>query len=225
MTLVSAVEGHTLWAEQYDRELNPLLALERRILGDLLQPILSRRFIDVGCGTGRWMEYLRDRGGYTFGADACEAMVRVAEQKSALTGRCVLSDAASLPFRDEVADTTICSFAAGYFPDLRQALRELARVTHRNGRVIISDLHPKAIAVGWARSFKVADTRYELNHFHYKEIDFLRAAELADLKIEKLLDGSFDEPERPIFERAGKATSFEAVTRIPAVWICAWTRL
>jgi ubiquinone/menaquinone biosynthesis C-methylase UbiE len=221
---VSAMEGHTIWAHLYDAEINPLLALDTRVASKFMGPVPFMRFVDVACGTGRWMCYLCDRGGNVFGGDACEAMLTVAKQKRGLRDRCVLAEAACLPFIEGFADVTICSFAAGYLPDLTVAARELARVTRRGGRVIVSDLHPFAIAAGWTRSFRTGSSVYEIEHFKYSDEQFRSAGERAGLSLEHQLDVSFGEPERALFKRAGKEDLFYEISKVPAVWIGVWQK-
>ena len=224
MTRVSAIEGHTVWARGYDEEINPLLALETRAAAQFLDPVPFRCFVDVACGTGRWMRYLHANGGIAFGSDVCEAMLRVAERKPGLRGKCVLAEATLLPFTSGFADLSLCSFAAGYFPDLALAAREIARVTRRRGRVVITDLHPIALAAGWKRSFRVGATAYEIEHFKRSDEQFRSAGEHAGLELEEQLDVCFGEPERALFKKAGKEDIFYEVSKIPAVWIGVWRK-
>ena len=48
--------GFDLWAEVYDDQPNPLIALEERVLSQLLPPLRGRDVLDAGCGTGRWLD-------------------------------------------------------------------------------------------------------------------------------------------------------------------------
>ena len=224
MMRVPVVEGHAIWARRYDEDINPLLALETRVASHFLDPVPFRRFVDVACGTGRWMHYLHVNGGIPFGGDVCEAMLRVAERKPGLHGKCVLAQATLLPFTTGFADLTLCSFAAGYFPDLAGAAREIARITRRCGRVVITDLHPLALAAGWKRSFRVGAAAYEIEHFNPSDKQFRSAGEHAGLELEEQLDVCFGEPERALFKKAGKEDLFYEVSKIPAVWIGVWTK-
>ena len=80
---VSAAEGYKLWAPAYDRDPNPLLALEERQLTPLLPDLKQKAVIDVACGTGRWLEKLMDRGARSgFGVDLSRAMLAVARTKT-----------------------------------------------------------------------------------------------------------------------------------------------
>ncbi len=222
---VAALEGHTLWASTYDAGLNPILALERRMLADLLTPVEGECFVDVACGTGRWMTYLHQYGATVLGADASPEMLSKACSKRTIKGRVVLADAASLPFRDRVAGVTLCSFAAAYFPSLKAAMAEMARVTRPGGRVVLSDLHPATVAAGWTRSFRLDGLVYEIEHLNPSLDDFHTAARQANLQLHMQLDAPFGDSERLIFRAAGKAHVFPDVSRVPAVWIGIWTKI
>src|SRR5579884_2692276 len=88
--LVSASEGYGLWAASYDDGRSPLLALEQRCLEPLLPAIGGQEILDVGCGTGRWLERLLQLGGTrVFGADFSGEMLRYAAHKPQLANRLV----------------------------------------------------------------------------------------------------------------------------------------
>src|SRR5438093_9518271 len=57
---VLSEEGYELWAPAYDRDPNHLLALEERTLKPLLPDLTGQQVLDLGCGTGRWLELLLD---------------------------------------------------------------------------------------------------------------------------------------------------------------------
>jgi ubiquinone/menaquinone biosynthesis C-methylase UbiE len=221
---VSPLEGHRLWAPTYDQALNPVVALEGRLLSDQLCPIEGKRFIDVACGTGRWMTHLHQHGASVFGADASAEMLLQAHGKRVPCGRLVQADAESLPFRDRAADVTLCSFSAAYFSSLKAAVAEMARITASGGRVVLSDLHPSGIAAGWTRSFRIRGSVYEMEHGNPSLDEFRAAGRDANLQLQVQFEASFGAPERLIFRAAGKAHIFSDLERIPAVWIGIWKK-
>ncbi len=212
--VVSPIQGHRVWARSYDRGPNPLLALEQRVL----PPIHGSRVVDVGCGTGRWTARLG-----AIGVDLCEEMLCVGARKPDLRGRLLLAGAASLPLRSACSDVTLCSFVIGYIEDLAAAMAEMARITRPGGQVVISELHPAALAAGWTRSFRAVDgVVYKMDHRADAIETALWSARRCGLRLTYERAACFGEPERSIFEAAGKP--FDTVALTPAVWVGAWTR-
>lgn len=220
MILVAPMRGYALWAATYDGAPNPLVALERRVLKDLLPDTRGKRVIDVACGTGYWTRTLHQAGAIIFGFDNCPAMIEHANG-----GSFFLADAAAAAVRSETADVTLCSMAASYFTDLTKAMSEMARITRPRGRIIVSDMHPEAMAAGWKRSFRAAQQVYEIEHRQWSEDAFRAAARAAGLAPHAHFDEAFAEPERALFAAAGREHLFENVRRIPAIRITIWKRL
>ena len=221
---VSASQGHTLWAPFYDATPNPVLALEARILRGVLPPLAPRLFVDVACGTGRWMAYLRERDARVIGLDLCAEMLAQAAVKPGLRGRLAIAEAAQLPLENEVADVALCSFAAGYISQLGKVVAEMARITKCGGRVILTDLHPEAVAAGWTRSFRIACEVYDMEHFARPLEDIRSAGQDAGLCLHIQIESGLGDPERLIFRMAGKEHLFEEAARVPAVWACIWNK-
>lgn len=219
--VVTAAEGYRLWSAAYDETPNPLLALEMRILRERLGELDGQRILDAGSGTGRWMSYAQSAGARVFGVDACREMALQAERKPGLRGRSVLADIRAIPVRERVVDMAICSFTLGYLPSIDVALRELARVARR---VIASDLHPDAVRAGWTRSFRSSGLVHTLVHYEHPTAEVDECARRAGLTLEWRIEASFGEPERRIFQSAGKHAAFERVRSIPALLITAWNR-
>jgi ubiquinone/menaquinone biosynthesis C-methylase UbiE len=217
---VAATEAYRVLSQYYDDTPNALLDLEMRILSQRMGSVAGLRVLDAGCGTGRWMAWAGHRGARVFGIDACQEMMHEAARKPALAGRLACADAGSIPLCDNSADLAICSFAIGYLPEALPAIRELARIARR---VIVSDLHPEAIRRGWTRSFRAAGELYEVDHYPHTAEELDAAASVSGLSKIWRMEPSFGEPERAIFQRAGKERAFSEVQNIPAVLITEWS--
>jgi SAM-dependent methyltransferase len=190
----SPAEGYRLWARTYDDAPNAIVSLVDRHL-----EIPSGLVIDVACGTGRWVERT---GG--FGVDTSVEML------ARRPGRVAQADARQLPFADGAADVALCILALGYIWPAEAAIAELHRITRPGGLIVAADLHPAAIAAGWTRSFRDGGVSYEIENRPYRP--------------EGAVDLYFGEPERALYERAGKAEIADEVRRIPAVWMKRWRR-
>jgi ubiquinone/menaquinone biosynthesis C-methylase UbiE len=204
--LASAQEAYRIWAPEYDFGQNPLLALEMRAVRDRLGPLPGKTFLDAGAGTGRWMNYARAAGARTFGIDLSSEMLAFA------SGNLVRGDIRSLPFANDSVDIALCSMAIGYVRSFEDVLSELIRVARR---VVVSDFHPAAVSAGWTRSFRMKGKKYEIEHYPHS---------VADLQPDWFMEASFGEPERHIFEAASKQGDFEAISRVPAIYVASWTR-
>ena len=217
-------QGHRLWAEDYDTGHNPLLALERRVLQPHLNKLQGKFVVDVGCGTGRWLALASAAGASVAGLDLTPEMLTQAAAKPGLPGRLVRANAQSLPLAGAVADIALCSFCVSYVRDIPTVFAELARITRPKGRVIVSDIHPVAIASGWKRTFRNAGRLYEMKLDPGDRKDLFRPGLQAGLTLWRVFEPRFGEQERPQFENAGKAETFEAVSRTPALLITLWDR-
>jgi SAM-dependent methyltransferase len=221
---VTALEGHRNWAPIYDGGLNPLLALETRILLEKLNPLRCSQFLDVACGTGRWLLLAQPYAAKVFGVDFCPEMLLEASRKPGLAGCLSLADACHIPFADGAADLTVCSFALGYLACPHQAIAEMARVSRKGGRVVVTDLHPCARAAGWTRSFRSNGQVFEIDHYEHPIATWEAAAESAGLVLDWRVETCFGELERAIFDQAGKASLFPELSRIPALLAMSWTK-
>jgi SAM-dependent methyltransferase len=221
---MTAIEGHRIWAAGYDACLNPLLALEARVLRQNWTALPGSRFLDIACGTGRWMRLAQQRGAQVFGVDLCAEMLAEAARKPGMAGRLSIGDASHLPVADGAADLTLCSFALGYVATLRPCIAEMARVSRKGARVIVTDVHPDALEAGWTRSFRVDGQVYEMDHYRHTASDWSAAAEATGLELEWRIDACFTEAERDIFTQAGKGSSFDELSRIPAALAMCWSR-
>ena len=219
VTTMSAGAAYPLWAKTYDLDPNPLVALEHRILSEHLNLIPGERLMDLGTGTGRWVEHALSHDIRAIGVDLCPEMLAVAATKCGVRGRLACADVCSLPFPSQSVDVAVCSLALGYIDRLDLAFLEMARIARR---IYISDLHPDAVRSGWVRSFRTGSGSYQIEHYDHLWPRVEACALAAGLRLVSRIDASFDEYERAIFERAGKANAFLAAQRVPAILISAW---
>jgi malonyl-CoA O-methyltransferase len=217
---VSAREGYALWAETWDTSRSPIVALEERALlpwiARLSTGLQPRRAVDVGCGTGRWTTRLN-----AIGVDASPAMLTVAAAKPGLRGRLAVGDAIALPIASASADLVLCALTLGHIRNRIAAMREFARILAPGGTLLLTDFHPAAAAQGWRRTFRRDGQVYELENHTYT-VDQLRA--VAGLELAECAEATIGEPERALFDAAGRPELFASACRTPAVLLTRWRR-
>ena len=217
---VSAKEGYELWAATYDKDLNPLLALEERALHPMLPELRHKDALDIGCGTGRWLSTLINLGVRSvIGVDASPEMILRARAKQSLRGRLVLADTCALPFRPQSADVMVCSFTIGHVFNIGALASELARVARPGADVFVTDMHPAARAQGWRCAFRCAERTVEIETFVHAMPDLLGSFEHERFRLVKSGDFRLGEPERGIFRAAGRHAIFEKARATPAVLV------
>jgi len=211
VTALESQEAYALLAADYDRAPNALVSLEHRTLAPLLLELAGKTVIDVAAGTGRWAAYCSARDAHAIAIDSCREML---EQSSSPA---IQADAARLPLPDSCADITICAFALGYAP---AAFAELARITRPGGTLLVSDVHPEALASGWTRSFRHNGAIIEVAHERYSLSD-LRSPALHLINLEEPLLG---EPEREIYATAHRLDLFNQSRLHPAIFVGVWIK-
>ena len=109
---------------------------------DTVQPLSGKRILDVGCGTGTAevnLSRLRLTQVQLVGVDVIVDRVRDARAATkSHNARATFSaaDACALPFGDATFDSSFCVAVLQHLRDVRQAVRELARVTRPGGRIV-----------------------------------------------------------------------------------------
>jgi SAM-dependent methyltransferase len=142
MTSVAMSSAHMwgrLWgaaAEEWAAVEEQQLPTYTRALHHLGVGADQERVLDVGCGTGVFLQEAAARGARVVGLDASEALLAIARRRVPAADLHV-GDMEALPFGDDAFDlvTGFCSFF--YADDMTRALREAARVTRPDGIVLI----------------------------------------------------------------------------------------
>jgi cytosine/adenosine deaminase-related metal-dependent hydrolase/SAM-dependent methyltransferase len=220
-TCVSPAEGYRVWASSYHREPNPMLALEKRFLEALLPPVQGIDVVDFGCGTGRWLETLKDKQpGSIVGVDCSSEMLEVARNKLGEGAQLVCGDCAEVTLEPLSADLIFCNFLLSYVEDAAAFLTKVSSTLRSKGCVFITDLHPETTAqLNWRRGVQFEEGFQEIRTFPRSIESVIELCQTANLRVSACLEPRFDEPERDIFREAGKLDYFEKIKGFPAIYI------
>lgn len=189
---VSTREGYSLWADHYDLERNPLIAIEEPLVDAILQGLDVATALDAGAGTGRYALKLARRGVAVTAIDPSPEMLAVARERARREGLAIVCRAGS--FEDGLDreagqfDLALCTLALCHVPDLRQAARALTRAVRAGGYVLISDFHPDSVAMGWRTTVDRPEGKFFLPNVPHTRADYLGALEQAGLTLLEVHD-------------------------------------
>ena len=218
---VSPSDLFNIWAQVYDEQPNPLLALEQRFLRHMLPEIAGLDVIDAGCGTGRWLQLLASRHPASLvGVDPSPEMLQRASAKLGAKSTLHLGSCAALPVQNAAADLILASFVISYLDDIETFARELNRVARPGANIFLTDMHPDtAISLNWKRSFRANHTERNLQvtiHSLHQIIDTFQSH---GFELLTHIEPRFDSPEKSTFEQNGKHESYDAAANLPAIYI------
>jgi len=143
-------QGYDRWAEIYDGEDNPLVALEERETAPLLEEVAGLEIADIGCGTGRKSLALAAAGARVTGLDFSEGMLARARAKPGAEGvRFVVHDITRpLPLPDRGFDGVTCCLVLDHIDDVVALFAELGRIVRPDGFVLVTVMHPAMMLRG-----------------------------------------------------------------------------
>jgi ubiquinone/menaquinone biosynthesis C-methylase UbiE len=145
-------EGYDLWSKTYDAPLR-LFFIEQAPMHALFATLPGGTVLDAACGTGRHSVHLAQAGHQIVGVDRSPAMLAKARAKLP-QGDFREGDLTALPVETASIDAVVCALALVHLAELTGAMAEFARVLRSGGRVIISDVHPFLILLGWQAQFR-----------------------------------------------------------------------
>ena len=174
--------AYGLWARAYPpRPHNPLMEVEQESMLSLLPDVRGLTALDAGCGSGRYLQALADRGANAIGVDLSAAMLERARDS---TTRIARADLRALPFDAMSIDLVMCGLALGDFAEIELALAEIARVLRPGGHAIYSVVHPAGEAQGWSRTFESKGRQLAIDSFWHSLDRHKQACAAAGLAIE-----------------------------------------
>ncbi|MCC7293628.1 MAG: methyltransferase domain-containing protein [Phycisphaerales bacterium] len=194
---LSAREGYDRWAEVYDDENNPLIALEERHLPAVLGELRGLTVIDLGCGTGRQSARLARAGASVTAVDFSEGMLARARGRADAAGiRFLLHDVHSpVPAPNGAFDRVVSCLVLEHVDPLLPFFAECRRLCRRGGSVVFSAMHPAMLLRGISARFTDPATGAEVRprSLPHQLSDFVMAAMGAGLTLDHISEHAVDE--------------------------------
>ena len=145
----SRVTDYDTIADRYDRRyaLHQYAGIGDTILSFLGSAPLSA-ILEVGCGTGHWLQMMRGRARLVAGMDPSMQMLGRARE-AAPDAAMVRARAERLPWRDVAFDRIVCVNALHHFKDREQFFTEAHRTLKRGGGLLTVGLDPHTERDEW----------------------------------------------------------------------------
>jgi 2-polyprenyl-3-methyl-5-hydroxy-6-metoxy-1,4-benzoquinol methylase len=194
---LSTRDGYDRWAEIYDAEDNPLIALEERYIGPLLGGVRDLLVADIGCGTGRHAIPLAQAGARVTAVDFSAEMLQRARTKPGAERVVFIHHDLTerLPLAESSFDRVLCCLVVDHIADLARFFGELRRLCKPGGLVVVSVMHPAMMLRGIQARFTDPATGREVRpQSHPNQIaDYVMAAVRAGLTLDHLSEHPVDE--------------------------------
>lgn len=205
---LSTREGYDRWAEVYDTDGNPLIALEEPEVDRLLGEVAGLAVADIGAGTGRHAVRLAAAGARVTAVDFSEEMLKKAKAKAAARDvTFVVHDLThGLPFHDASFDRVVCGLVVDHIADLAGLFGEMKRIARPDAVIVVSVMHPAMMLKGVQARFCDPTTGRETRPAsHANQLsDYVRAAVTADLRIAHISEHAVDDALAAQLPRAQK---------------------
>lgn len=189
-------DAYALWAASYPpRPHNELMAAEQAAVVALLPDVSGCDALDVGCGTGRYLRVLAERGAMVTGVDLSAPML---VQARASADRILRASMCALPLASQSMDLVVSGLALGDVKNLARAINEMARVLRPGGTLIYSVVHPAGAAEGWSRTFEANGRQCAVAGFWHSQHEHRGACALAGLTIAAWEEPHLGDPAHPV---------------------------
>jgi cytosine/adenosine deaminase-related metal-dependent hydrolase/SAM-dependent methyltransferase len=218
---VSPAEGYRLWSRVYDTDPNPLLSLEQRYLESLLPSVENRDVFDLGCGTGRCLEWFAAQKPRTLlGVDLCPEMLQRARTKLGARAEFRIQDCDNdFELPQGSADLLLASFLLSYLEDLAKFASALRPILRPGGSLFVSDVHPETFAkLGWRRRFRLDGDSIEIATHDRPLREIVAVFQANGFAVTALVQPHFGEPELSGLPR-GRKDSGREIAAHPAIYI------
>lgn len=142
--LYNPEEGYDAYADAYCDQKNYkfLDSFEDNKISQFLGNLSDKSVLDAGCGSGRLIENLRDKGAEITAMDISQKMLDKINKKYSKI-KTVKGDITKMPFKDEVFDVVIAAFVIVHLKYPKKAFEECYRVLKPGGFLLITNVNQK----------------------------------------------------------------------------------
>lgn len=137
-------DSYSRFARFYDPVIGRFNSKLRLIGMRMFPPAEGMHLLDVGCGTGSFLELYEKAGCLVSGIDSSSAMLEIAGRRLGNSADLRLGNAAEMPYADDTFNMVTASLI---LHELSPAVRiavvgEMIRVLKPDGRILVTDYNP-----------------------------------------------------------------------------------
>jgi SAM-dependent methyltransferase len=136
-------------AGEYDRRFADHSPGEGIALLSLARELESRRLLEVGCGTGHWLDMLAPEAHSLVGLDLSSGMLQQARSKG-VPAHLMQGDARQIPLASNSLDMVFCVHAIHHFSDARAFVQQAGRILRPRGYLAVVGSNPHSGGDGMA---------------------------------------------------------------------------
>jgi ubiquinone/menaquinone biosynthesis C-methylase UbiE len=131
-------------AKWYDSIFEPINKGLRLLGLRMFMPKKGMSILDVGCGTGSYLEFYQRYKCNLYGIDTSPAMLDIAETRLGDTAELHLGSATEMPYPDKSFDLVVSMLVIHEMdhPIRMGTLSEISRVLKEDGKVLLIDFNP-----------------------------------------------------------------------------------
>lgn len=184
--VLPVADAYDRWAPFYDSYDNPMVFGADQAVDLLSHDAGAKTVVEFGCGTGRNLARLKQRGAETL--IGCDLSTGMLEKARALDPAFVLfrhDMARPLPLSDGIADLVLFSLALEHVRDLTLPLREARRLLRAHGAVAVIEIHPFLSLGNVNAHFRDGDEIVRMPTFPHRFSDYIGASANVGLRIDR----------------------------------------
>ncbi|MEN8241566.1 MAG: methyltransferase domain-containing protein [Chloroflexota bacterium] len=172
-------DPYRLTAKWYDSLFEPINKGLRLYGLRMFLPKQGMSILDVGCGTGTYLEFFQRYKCSLAGIDTSPAMLELAKERLGDTADLRLGSATEMPYPDESFDLVVSMLVLHEMdhPVRLGTLKEIKRVLKPDGRVLLIDFNPgKPEGLeGWRTKMIIFFSELAAGRAHFRNYrDFMR---------------------------------------------------
>jgi ubiquinone/menaquinone biosynthesis C-methylase UbiE len=178
------------WAETYDTDPNRTRELAEQVLRKIELPVDGRDIVEIGCGTGRNIEWLATKDASITALDFSEEMLRRARARVTDPRVHFMQHdvRTTWPLANDSRDIIIAMLILEHVEDLETVFAEASRVLRSRGELFICELHPMRQLMGGQAQFSNTQTgeRELVPAFLHNVSDFVNGGLSAGFDLRRL---------------------------------------